>query len=56
MAKRMGSKLPPKCENFKPHSDKVIWPREVILVREGGDIPFQRAEMSIVPWAYLPEV
>lgn len=54
--KQMGSKLSPKRENFKPHSDKVIRPREVISVWEGGDIPFQRAETSTVPRAYLPEV
>lgn len=32
LAKQMGSKLPLKCENFKPHSDKVTRPREVISV------------------------
>lgn len=26
LAKQMGSTLSPRCESFKPHSDKVIGP------------------------------
>ena len=44
-SKAMGRRLFPKGGGLKPHPGKVVRPWEVIAMWEGGDIPFQGAEI-----------
>lgn len=48
LAKQMRRGLFPKGEGLNPPPEKVARPGEVISVWEGGDIPFQGAEIRVL--------
>lgn len=55
MLSKGGVHFPPDV-SFKPHLEHTIWRREVLLVWEGGAVPFQRTGTKRAePQAYLPE-